>query len=144
MYLHYYYTWYRQKDSKGENSFPPTSLSSRSWPEEEIIPYSMDKLSWNLYRKERKWEQFTAIATSEEKKKNTHEWNTRFGERILSAYKVFFLKDYIMLLLTTCVGRELQIFMILLKKKCFASFDLKRTLTNWSLSRMMFVRSVVT
>ena len=38
----------------------------------------------------------------------------------------FFLKYSIVILLTICAGREFQIFTILLKKKCFASFDLKR------------------
>ena len=38
----------------------------------------------------------------------------------------FFLKDSIVILLTICAGREFQTFKMLLKKKYFASFDLKR------------------
>ena len=38
----------------------------------------------------------------------------------------FFLNDSIELLLTICVDRKLEIFTILLKKKCFTLFDLKR------------------
>ena len=48
--LHYYYNIYfiETNDSKEEGSSPPTLLSSRSWP------YSIDKLSWKLYRIVRK------------------------------------------------------------------------------------------
>ena len=38
----------------------------------------------------------------------------------------FFLKYSIVILLTIYAWREFQIFTILLKKKCFGSFDLKR------------------
>ena len=47
------------KETKGqqvEGTSPPTPPSSQSWPEEEVIPCSMEKLSWNLYRKVRKQE----------------------------------------------------------------------------------------
>ena len=40
--------------------------------------------------------------------------------------KFFFINDYTVLLLTMCADKEFQIFMILLKKSCFASFNLKR------------------
>ena len=45
------------------------------------------------------------------------------------AYRVFSLKDSIVILLTICAGREFQIFTILLKKKMLR-FIQSKTLTN--------------
>ena len=57
----------------------------------------------------------------------------------------FFLNDSIVILLTICAGREFQTFTILLKKKCFASFDLKRLPMIFKLLlHVVLVRSVVT
>ena len=47
------YLYDRQKDSKVEGSSPPIPLSSQSWPEKDVIPCSINKLSWNLYKKVR-------------------------------------------------------------------------------------------
>ena len=43
----------RQKDSKVEGYFPPIPPLRRSRPEEEAIPCSMKKLTWNLYKSEK-------------------------------------------------------------------------------------------
>ena len=56
----------------------------------------------------------------------------------------FFLKYPIVILFTICAGREFQTFTILLKKKCFASFDLKRLpMILKPLLRVVLVRSLV-
>ena len=75
---------------------------------------------------------------------STHEWNNQVDKLMLSAYQVFFLIDSIVLLLTICTDREFQIFTILLQKKCFSSFILKRLpMILKPLLRVVFVRSIV-
>ena len=78
------------------------------------MPCTIDKLSWNLYRKGRNNSTNLQLLLKKE-------LNTQFGDQIL----IFSFNYSIVMLLTICAGREFQIFTILLKKKCFASFDVK-------------------
>ena len=55
----------------------------------------------------------------------------------------FFFNHSIVILLTICAGTEFQIFTILLKKKYFASFDLKSlSMILKPFLRLVLVRSV--
>ena len=56
------------------------------------------------------------------------ELNTQFSEQMLSAY-LFFFNYQIVLQITICAGKEFQTFTILLKKKCFALFDVRSVVT---------------
>ena len=132
MWLHYYNNVYliETKEQQSGRLFLIHPPSSRSWPKEEAISCSIDKVSWNGYCYNKI--NYAGLKYSI--------WLT--DARCLSSV---FLYDSLLLLLTVCAGREFQIFTILLTKKCFASFDLKRLpMILKPLLRVVLVRSVVT
>ena len=140
MWLNYYYNIYLIDKSTGKWKAPPHPHfpPAKAGRKRKAIPCSIDRLSWNLYGKVRTQDKYTAIKKIR--------WNEILDlVNGCEFIKFFFFWNNPIVTVTTCAGKEFQTFTILLKKKCFASFDLKSLpMILKPLLRVVLVRSVIT